>query len=93
MGIYSDGAVYGIIYVLDTKKLFEATYDLPISTTQLQEAKSVYDSISDANKAKMTIYFYISFSTTYDSSERGPSNTWILQKRRILEELFHKHGL
>ncbi len=73
MGIYSDGKIYGISIRLDVV-VYEKTYDEPITSVQIQEAKDFYHSVEAKDSLQVSVY--VKCSSTY-VLEQNSFMSWI----------------
>lgn len=71
MGIYSDEKIYGIRFSLDGNNLFE--------TEEIQKGRLFFESLTTEEKAKTTIFVYISSVSTYSINSQ-PTMHWVPSK-------------
>ena len=90
MGIYNDGIIYGVSWIIydETDEIvnqFEKHYDTKITIEQLAEIKIEYDKLSELQKTIMCVRFYTCCTDTY-----GPESYmhWWTADIERLEELF-----
>ena len=67
MGIYSDGKVYGILFMLEEAE-YEVKSDLPVTPKQIKDIKDYYNTVKERN---VIIRYYALCSSTY-----GPQDTF-----------------
>jgi len=82
MGLYSDGGIYGISFILDDEILFEETYTAHITLPQLQKVRECYTRYTDPQKERLIIHFY-----TPRSSKSPQFMSWMLGSKAALETL------
>jgi hypothetical protein len=91
MGIYSDGNIYGIAISLQVgsyfSELFNKIYPAVMTCEQIQEAKTMYDKLTEGEKSSLNIRFYTSCSSTYDLAS-APFMSWFPGDLISLEKLF-----
>ena len=94
MGIYSDGKVYGVKWVLyneDNKDdyeilfTFEKTFTTPLNLHQIQEIEMEFQKLSEDEQKNLTISFYTCCTSTYDS---GTYMTWFPGSVAAIVKLF-----
>jgi hypothetical protein len=88
MGIYSDGAVYGVSLSIGTRSIIERTYEQKMTGPQIQEIKHIYDTLSIEDKHNITVRFYTSAVATYTHENMSSFMTWFPGTRSTLETLF-----
>uniref|UniRef100_A0A6C0DRB4 Uncharacterized protein n=1 Tax=viral metagenome TaxID=1070528 RepID=A0A6C0DRB4_9ZZZZ len=82
MGVYSNGAIYGVRFTLGEQVLYERIMLSDVTPSQIQEIREFYDGLA----AGFDIYFYTSCSTTYDIGESAPFMAWWTGDRAGLEK-------
>lgn len=87
MGIYSDGKVYGVSFRYTDITIFERTYEGNVSPAQIQEIKDFYDELSEDGRKTISIFLYMSFVSTYSSSDKTLMS-WVPSNCERLESLF-----
>lgn len=96
MGIYSDGNIYGIAISLQVDsfftELFNKTYPTAMTCDQIQEAKAIYDKLTEGEKDSLNIRFYTSCSSTYDLAS-APFMSWFPGDLTSLEKLFSEGSI
>jgi hypothetical protein len=85
MGIYSDGKIYGVSLILDGKIIFEKSFLVVMDGFAIEEVKKEYNSLSDEEKNDLSIRFYTSCSSTYDT-DNNIFMTWIPSNKNTLEK-------
>lgn len=88
MGIYSNGAVYGVSFTLYDNILFEKTYDHTMISEEIQHVKDFYETLSTETKELLTIRMYTPCSTTYATSS-DIIMCWFPTNTTLLERLFN----
>jgi len=88
MGIYSNGAVYGVSLSIDNRSIIERTYEQKLTGPQIQEIKHIYDALSIEDKTNLTVRFYTSAVATYTHESMPSFMTWFPGNRSTLETLF-----
>jgi hypothetical protein len=70
MGIYSDGKVYGISFMLNKEEeaVYEVKSDLPLTPQQIKDIKDYYETVK---QKYVSIRYYAQCSSTY-----GPQDTF-----------------
>ena len=91
MGIYFDGGVYGVSFILDEDILFEEKYAAQIAPPQIRKVKECYDKLSAQQKNRLIIHFYTLCSSTYSSSKSEPFMSWMLGSKEGLEQLLSNY--
>ena len=91
MGIYSDGNIYGITLSLQVgtffTELFNKIYPNAMNVEQIQEAKAIYDNLTESEKRSLNVRFYTNCSSTYDLTS-APFMSWFPGDLISLEKLF-----
>jgi hypothetical protein len=87
MGICSDGKVYGVSFRYTDITIFERKYEGNVSASQIQEIKDFYDELSEDGRKSMSIFLYMSFKSSYCTSDK-PLMSWVPSTRDRLETLF-----
>lgn len=90
MGIYSDGHVYGVRFVLNGDILFEATYDHRMTPADIQHTKTFYDTRTLEDKDAMDIRFYTLCSSTYTIGVTNSFASWVPGNKALLEKLLNE---
>jgi hypothetical protein len=88
MGIYGDGAVYGVSLAIGSRSIVERKYDQQMNGPQIQEIKTLYDALSTEDKQNMSVRFYTSAVTTYEHESMSSFMTWFPGTRSTLGMLF-----
>lgn len=83
MGIYSDGCVYGVRIIINTRDIYNKTYLNKITREQALEASEIYASLSDLEKSNSRIMFQQNCSSTYSIEP----NTYVSWFNSSIEEL------
>ena len=93
MGIYPDGNIYGVSWIIydrlfDEKSKFERIYSVKtkMTTEQIQEIKEEYEKLSEDERRTAKYRVYTSVSDTYGNPESYMM--WWTANKRTLEELF-----
>ena len=96
MGIYSDGNIYGISISLQIgsyfSELFNKIYPTVMTCEQIQEAKDIYDKLTESEKSTLNIRFYTNCSSTYDLVS-APFMSWFPGDLVSLEKLFSEGSI
>lgn len=88
MGIYSNGHIYGVSFILDGSTIFEKIYDTKLAYNQVQSVKEFYDKLNTDKKDMVVIRFYMSCVSTYEPSQPGECMCWWPVHKDELEKLF-----
>lgn len=91
MGIYSDGKVYGVQWILynedDYKVLYnyEKTYTTPLDLQQIQEIETEFKKLPEKDLKNLRISFYTCCTSTYGD---GSFMTWFPGSVTAIVQLF-----
>lgn len=88
MGVYSDGYVYGVSFILNNTDVFTETSDTKLILVQLQRLKEFYNTLTADEKDRVIIRFYMSCTSTYESSQQAQGMYWWPANKNELEKLF-----
>lgn len=65
MGVYSDGNIYGVSFMLDGETIFQKVFKEPMDSLQKQGVHAAYNALKQEQREKIHIYFYASCASTY----------------------------
>ena len=88
MGIYSNGYVYGVSFILDDTDVFTETSDTKLTLVQIHRVKAFYTTLTADEKDRIVIRFYTSCTSTYDPSQHSQGMYWWPTNKVELEKLF-----
>jgi hypothetical protein len=86
MGIYYDNNVYGVTIGLDKNILIKMSKS-NLTPLEIQEVRDCYKGLTEEEKDKIHIHFYVSCSSTYSVAD-STFMTWIAVTKEKLENLF-----
>jgi hypothetical protein len=85
MGIYSDGKIYGVSLILNGKIIFEKTFEVVMDGFAIEIVKKEYNRLTNDEKNDLSIRFYTSCSSTYDTNN-NIFTMWIPSNKNTLEK-------
>ena len=88
MGIYPDGNIYGVSFILDGNIIFKKKYETIMDSIQLNEIKDYYDILTFEEQNKLSIHFYSKCVSTYNTNDSSSFITSFPGNKALLEKLF-----
>lgn len=94
MGIYSDGNVYGVSWIMNDENdnsilFFNVEYETKMTQNQIDDVKKEYEKLTEYEKNNIRINFYTKCMTSYEFSNKTKACIIPWNGNRVmLEELF-----
>jgi hypothetical protein len=76
MGVYSDGNIYGVSFMIDGETIFQKVFNESMDSAQKQEVRAAYNALKEEQREKIHIYFYASCGSTYDLDPPDSFMAW-----------------
>jgi hypothetical protein len=65
MGVYSEGKIYGVSFMLDGETIFQKVFKECMNSEDKQEVDEAYNALTSEQREKIHVYVYASCASTY----------------------------
>jgi len=65
MGVYSDGNIYGVSFMLDGETIFQKVFKGGMGSLEKYEVDAAYKALTSEQREKIHVYVYASCASTY----------------------------